>query len=667
MPHDGDGGRRSRERLLERLRDLRENLLGGTDAVRRATGSFARMDEAAQQMATEQSTAGQAWTEAATTIRGGNAGQAWTEAATTIRGGNAADLQDAWAFALRVLQDRQHLTVESQEVVMPVEQPVRTESGEVEVQRPLLPEEPVQPEFFSALLDQIDVGISPTPAADLIQSIRLLGVFQPVALVRRGRRFTVAEGRRRVLAAREAGLVYIPAVVYPEHTPLNVAAAMTLTGNTARRPNPLAELEAIERFVSEGANAQQISRELGISMATVEARMRLGSLPSELRQALADGRLAPGVAEQAARLDAERQQQLVRLLRAREEHFPTEGAWQRAVTGRDVREARQVRRDQQVEALPSSVFETPTPRAVAQILVESMPTPVDMSAVVGRRISEDVIRFEDQAYIREAEVVRRTAEALEQGQHLGARQLHGMSLSDGRRWNFYHGTPSNPVEYFLLTDRPYVGSVSIDTPGVRRFVDEARLPDVGERIRILTEQVAMAERQRADAERQNGDLTQQLVAARAMLSSQIAAVPLPETAIDRLPLSELPESWDSVVRVTETLAAVLPAEASGASDTFDGLIDQMRTLADRERTREHGAQRTAQQGPLHAAAEGLRTATARHAVERVSGYLRYGRTTEGRWFERYRDANGRMRRRWSAPPANESAYLSAPMVVNPER
>jgi ParB/RepB/Spo0J family partition protein len=214
--------------------------------------------------------------------------------------------------------------------------------------------------------DLIDVPES-TPAADsdMVESIRALGVIQPVAIrvypvgaPGYPNRCEIIAGRRRVLAAREAGVTMIPVIVYEADVPAHVIAAMTLTENYMRRANPLAELEAIERLVAEGASEADIAEQIGISRQTLTARMRLGRLIPELRDLLANQMMGAAVADLAARLDVRRQRDLYRLWTVRNE---TNSPGVRArITANDVRSMREAVRQEVTASLPDSMFSTPT-------------------------------------------------------------------------------------------------------------------------------------------------------------------------------------------------------------------------------------------------------------------------------------------------------------------
>ena len=290
-------------------------------------------------------------------------------------------------------------TTTAQDEALPVDNPIERMEDEREAafQLPLIPEERFIPVSMTVPLNEIDVPAStPAPMRDLTESIRLLGVFQPVALRLATVGYEVVEGRRRVLAARQAGLTHIPALVYDGSVPRQVIASMTLTGNMVRRSNPLAELEAIEALAREGFNTQQIAERLHIPMGTLLARTRLSSLHRSLRAALGRGEIAPGVAEQAARLDSARQASLAQLL--------AERADEPYLTARDVREVRQAVQRAVSAQLPDSLFDTPGV-APLQRLSEAQQEDPSVSVIVtpleggGNRYALALDDMRDQAHI----------------------------------------------------------------------------------------------------------------------------------------------------------------------------------------------------------------------------------------------------------------------------
>lgn len=179
----------------------------------------------------------------------------------------------------------------------------------------ILPEERYRPHLEEIFLDTI-AGETLMPEASFIESVRALGVIQPIAVIKAGTGYRLVAGRRRLTAMKEVteqgewGRTTIPALVFPSDTPISVASAMALSENVQRRANPLTDLESIEALVQGGASLEGISRQLHLPLGTIRSRMRLGSLVPELREGLRNGQMAASTAERAARLDTMRQLRL---------------------------------------------------------------------------------------------------------------------------------------------------------------------------------------------------------------------------------------------------------------------------------------------------------------------------------------------------------------------
>lgn len=127
----------------------------------------------------------------------------------------------------------------------------------------------------------------------LAASIRAHGVLQPIVVSRRGDRYELVAGHRRVLAARLAGRTSIPAVVRDEVTD---RLELALVENLQR-----ADLNAIEaarayKLLMEayGLTQEQLADRLGRSRASIANTLRSLSAPQVLQDAVSDGRITEG-------------------------------------------------------------------------------------------------------------------------------------------------------------------------------------------------------------------------------------------------------------------------------------------------------------------------------------------------------------------------------------
>lgn len=222
-------------------------------------------------------------------------------------------------------------------------------------------EQGVEPVLCRVSLASIDAP-GDTPSPQHLASVRDLGVLEAVTLVRRGDRYRVVLGRRRVEAAIRSGRDSIPALVYPETTDPYFLSAAYLASQYIRTSNPVAELQALESLCQENTvPLDVVAKKLRISLPKLQRLSKLKRLDRPLYQALLERKIALTTAERAVTLDAPRQQILVEKL---------QGGGK--VTLEDVREARQVRRAEQaslvLDALPSApseFFSAPQPRSTA--------------------------------------------------------------------------------------------------------------------------------------------------------------------------------------------------------------------------------------------------------------------------------------------------------------
>ena len=150
--------------------------------------------------------------------------------------------------------------------------------------------------------------------SELADSIREHGVIQPL-IVTEGSvpgEYILIAGERRLLAARQAGLLEIPVVVR-EATDQELLE-LALIENVQRADlNPLEMAEAYRQLGEEfGFTHEQIAERVAKSRVAVTNTMRLLKLPGKVKQALAEERISEGHARAVLALPtAESQEALV--------------------------------------------------------------------------------------------------------------------------------------------------------------------------------------------------------------------------------------------------------------------------------------------------------------------------------------------------------------------
>ncbi len=179
-------------------------------------------------------------------------------------------------------------------------------------------------EVLSIRLQDIDVNreqprrtFDEASLRELSESIRSVGVVQPILVTRTGARYSIIAGERRFRAARLAGLAEIPAIVrdYDATRRLEIA----LIENLQREGlNPVEEAMGVRALIAEcGYTQEQAASRLGKSRPAVANLLRLLSLPESILTMLKDGTLTAGHARALAGLNSpEAQVRLANLTRA---------------------------------------------------------------------------------------------------------------------------------------------------------------------------------------------------------------------------------------------------------------------------------------------------------------------------------------------------------------
>lgn len=133
------------------------------------------------------------------------------------------------------------------------------------------------------------------PAFDeLVASVRRRGVLQPIVVRPRDGGYQLVAGERRWRAAKEAGLVSIPAVVKElgDREMLEVA----LIENLRREDlNPIERALAYRRLTEEFQMKQdEVADTVGSSRPAVANALRLLDLPAEIQASIGQGRITEG-------------------------------------------------------------------------------------------------------------------------------------------------------------------------------------------------------------------------------------------------------------------------------------------------------------------------------------------------------------------------------------
>ena len=131
----------------------------------------------------------------------------------------------------------------------------------------------------------------------LTDSVRELGVLQPVLVRAKDDGYELIAGERRWRAAKRAGLPTIPAVIRPTDDVSSLEQA--LVENLHRQDlNALEEAAAYQQLIEDfGLTQDQVAKRVGKSRSAVANQLRLFQLPPAVQKLVGDGMISAGHAK----------------------------------------------------------------------------------------------------------------------------------------------------------------------------------------------------------------------------------------------------------------------------------------------------------------------------------------------------------------------------------
>ncbi len=142
---------------------------------------------------------------------------------------------------------------------------------------------------------------------ELADSIKQLGVIQPITVKKQGAKYIIISGERRWRASQMVGLESLP--VYVREVDDENLHAMALVENIQRQDLNAIEIAlGMQRLIDECNLTQEaMAEKVGKKRSTVSNYMRLLTLPSEVQLALKEGIITMGHAKAIAGINPERQ------------------------------------------------------------------------------------------------------------------------------------------------------------------------------------------------------------------------------------------------------------------------------------------------------------------------------------------------------------------------
>ncbi|MBR5484166.1 MAG: ParB/RepB/Spo0J family partition protein [Alistipes sp.] len=143
--------------------------------------------------------------------------------------------------------------------------------------------------------------------AELAESIKQLGVIQPITVKKSGEEYIIISDERRWRAAQMVGVEHLPA--YIRDVDDENLHAMALVENIQRQDLNAIEIAlGMQRLIEEcGLTQEAMADKVGKKRSTVSNYMRLLSLPDEVQLALKEGLISMGHAKAIAGVAAEQQ------------------------------------------------------------------------------------------------------------------------------------------------------------------------------------------------------------------------------------------------------------------------------------------------------------------------------------------------------------------------
>ncbi|MBQ8417920.1 MAG: ParB/RepB/Spo0J family partition protein [Phascolarctobacterium sp.] len=187
---------------------------------------------------------------------------------------------------------------------------------------------------------------------ELAASIKEYGVVQPLVVRKKGKKFELVAGERRLRASKLVGLKQVPVVIreYDETEMMEIA----LIENIQRHDlNPIEEAQGIKRLMEECKLTQeQVAIKVGRSRTAVANILRLLNLAQGVQNLISENKLTMGQAKQIATLRSEEEQISVA-------QSAVEQGWTARTTEEVVRELLEGKKVKVVREMVKTIFDKP--------------------------------------------------------------------------------------------------------------------------------------------------------------------------------------------------------------------------------------------------------------------------------------------------------------------
>lgn len=149
---------------------------------------------------------------------------------------------------------------------------------------------------------KVRINIDDLGIAELAESIREIGLLQPILVRQLGDRYEVIAGHRRLLATRRLGIDPVQCLVLDTEGE-EAITAKKLHENLYRRDlTPLEEAAVYAELWEQLLDTDKVAAAVHRSRAVVERRLRILEMDDRVRDALSDAKIPLGVAEELSKI-----------------------------------------------------------------------------------------------------------------------------------------------------------------------------------------------------------------------------------------------------------------------------------------------------------------------------------------------------------------------------
>lgn len=184
---------------------------------------------------------------------------------------------------VRMTKEAAELELEAQELANAAE-PVESDAGDVGVHlvNVRVADIHTDPNNPREHLDDIE---------ELADTIRSMGLLQPIVVRREGQRLVVVAGHRRLAAIRRLKWTDVDVLVRNQMRPDAVLAAMLIENGQRKDLDPIEEARGYRQLAQMGLTHTEIAIRVGRSTATVATRLALLDLPPDEQEDIRAGAL----------------------------------------------------------------------------------------------------------------------------------------------------------------------------------------------------------------------------------------------------------------------------------------------------------------------------------------------------------------------------------------